>query len=944
MNLRETLRVVHEPCGQEHPYEQLAIERFPRAPLPGQEVSIGLATSPRGAAESVWVTWSVDTSGGTGRASGTRLGDDGQLCYWRAGLPAFLAGQSVEYRIHASGRCGIVSTAPFTFFVAEWRESGKVLGYRLTRDSVVLECAAADPMLRTGVRLSFPRADQLHVQLAYGVRKGVSPAWAGAGEREPPSGATYTLVEDSSAAIAIAAGRLRLAIDRRNGSLSLGRADGSVFLRQAEPAAWLVGREGRPSRLRLVFDSPPSEAFHGFGERFNALNQRGNVIDMRVYDPYKALHTRTYLPVPFMLSSRGYGLYVNSSRNVVFDLAASRQGQLLLSAETSHEGMLDYYVMEASDPKRIIAAYTDLTGKPRLPPVWAFGPWMSSNEWNSQARVLEEIATTMAHGIPATVLVIEAWSDEATFYVWNDAGYSPGHPSEAFGYRDFTFPPEGRWPDPKQMVDELHRLGIRLLLWQIPVLKRMELPHPQCQADEEYAIAQGYVVRDADGKPYRVRPSWFKGGVVLDFTNPAAVDWWLRKRAYLLDELGVDGFKTDGGEHLWGKGLVFADGRHGDEVWNLYPNLYIGAYHRLAMERRKGDAITFSRAGFAGAQCHPCHWAGDADSTWEAFRASILAGLNAGLSGVPFWGWDLAGFGGAVPSAELYLRAAAMAAFCPIMQYHSEYNEHRLPCRDRTPWNIAEQTGDSDAIRGFRKYARVRMNLIPYIYSEAWKCSKTGIPLMRPLLLEFPDDPGCRDNPYQYLFGRSLLVCPVVEEGRSSWPVYLPAGRWYDLWTGEVLEGQRRLERHTPKDTIPVFVRSGAILPLNLGHEYCLAGDIGNAVDRYRNLSFWLYPHEHVSDEWYDGISSRSCRLEYEVRTDGGKALVSIDPIDYDYCLAFMESSPSGVRIDGRVLREAKILRRWQDSVREGWCLDPERRVAWVRVRRRTGRSMIELA
>ena len=945
MNPRVTLRVLHEPCGQEHPYEQLAIERFPRAPLPGQEVSIGLATSPSGAAESVWVTWSVDAAVGTGRASGTRLEDDGQLSYWRVGLPAFLAGQSVEYRVHASGNCGTVSTDPFTFFVPEWREVGEVLCYRPTGDGLILECVAGDPALRSTLKLSFPRADQLRVQLAYGVPAEASPGRAGVGERKPPPGAACTLVEDSPAGITVATERLRLAIDRRHGRLDLSRAGGGLLLRQAEPATWLLGQDGRPSQLRLVFESPPSEAFYGFGERFNALNQRGNVLDVRVYDPYKDLRTRTYLPVPFFLSSQGYGLYVDSSRDVVFDLASTQPDRLSFSAELDGEGMLDFHVMEASDPKQIIAAYTDLTGKPHLPPIWAFGPWMSSNEWNSQARVLEEVAETIGHDIPATVLVIEAWSDEATFYVWNDACYSPGHPSEPFGYRDFTFPPEGRWPDPKGLVDELHRLGIRLLLWQIPVLKGMELPHPQCQADEEFALAQGYVVQEASGQPYRVRPPWFKGGLVLDITNPAAVEWWLRKRAYLLDELGVDGFKTDGGEHLWGKGLRFADGRRGDEVWNLYPNLYTGAYHEFATTKRNRDATIFSRAGFTGAQKHPCHWAGDADSSWEAFRSSIVAGLNAGMSGISYWGWDLGGFSGEIPTADLYLRAAAMAAFSPIMQYHSEYNEAREPRRDRTPWNIQRRTGDLQVIDTFRKYARLRMNLLPYIYSEAWKSSRSGIPMMRAMALEFPEDDVCsRDFLYQYLFGEYLLVAPIVVAERRSWQVYLPQGDWHDLWTGDSYIGPLIVDHPAPRDVIPVFVRAGACLPLNLGPRHELGEGVGNATDRYHYLTFLVYPRGQTSYEWYDGLSATICPLRCGAAPQPGRVRLELGPIEYDHTVAVRSGPPSAVRIDGQAVERCDDAVRWLGAPGQAWRFDPERRLCLVRLGPRAGPTVLELS
>ncbi|HVO42085.1 MAG TPA: TIM-barrel domain-containing protein, partial [Aggregatilineales bacterium] len=564
-------------------------------------------------------------------------------------------------------------------------------------------------------------------------------------------------------------------------------------------------------------------------ERFNALDQRGQQLDVRCYEEYKNQGKRTYIPMPFVVSSRHYGLYLETSRRVSYDLAAARPDRWSFDVEVGGDGDPNLILFTAPDLFQITGLFSDYTGKATMLPTWAFGPWMSGNEWNSQARVLEEVEQTQTYDIPATVLVIEAWADEVTFYIWNDAVYMPKAGGEFFRYGDFSFHADGKWPDPKAMIDHLHSQGIRCVLWQIPAFKKLEESHAQQQADEAYLTEHGYMVREADGSPYRIRPLWFKGGMVWDVTNPEARRWWLAKRAYLLDELHVDGFKTDGGEHLWGYDLRFADGRTGAELWNEYPLLYVKAYHEFARERR-GEALTFSRAGFTGAQRYPAHWAGDENSTWDAFRHSILAGLSAGISGIPFWGWDIGGFSGEIPGAELYLRATAMAAFCPIMQYHAEFNQHRLPRRDRTPWNIQERTGDEAVIPTFRYFANVRMNLAPYLVEEARHGVESGQPMMRALALAFPDDPACREFPYHYLFGRSLLVAPVVEEGVRDCPVYLPAGTWYDLWTGQRFTGAQRVTYPTPVNVLPVFVREDARLPLFLAEGGRLGDSVGNQV------------------------------------------------------------------------------------------------------------------
>jgi alpha-D-xyloside xylohydrolase len=451
---------------------------------------------------------------------------------------------------------------------------------------------------------------------------------------------------------------------------------------------------------------------------------------------------------------------------------------------------------------------------------------MSSNNWDNQAEVEKQVALTEEHGIPATVLVIEAWSDEATFYIWNDATYTEKPGSEAFTYDDFTFPEWGRWPDPKGMVEHLHEHGLKLILWQIPVIKQTAtLRHAQKRADEEHFIAQNYGVRHPNGEALRLPEGWFKDSLLMDFTSPEGRDWWFSKRQYLIDDLGVDGFKTDGGEMVWGRDLVFADGTDGLLNRNRYPRDYISAYYRFAQQN---GGICFSRAGYTGAQTFPAHWAGDERSTWDAFKRSLLAGLSAGMSGVIFWGWDFAGFSGDVPSAELYLRGAQMACFCPIMQYHAESKAELN--QDRTPWNIADRSGDGRALTGYAFYANLRMQLLPYLEREAAHCVAHRTPLMRAMLLDHQDDATAKKLWDQYMLGRDLLVAPVIEEGATSREVYLPKGRWWHLFE------QRWYEAgwHTvaaPLESIPVFLREGATLPLGFDTEMRLGSTMRSGIN-----------------------------------------------------------------------------------------------------------------
>jgi len=755
------MQIIHTPYGQEHPYEQLPEERFPRQPLAGEPFTVGIVTRPPGAVKQVIVHQTID---------GDELALVEAICQtdWQAKQEEGVGAEFLERIVRVEQDVWHAQlTAP---------DFGQTLTYWIEADGVRSE----DYTLR-------------------------GEAWQ--------SGGGWTFDGQT------------MTVARRNDARSTNNG-----LPEIADVSWLDDGQ-RARRVRLTFRAQPDEGFFGLGERFNALNQRGNVLDVRCYEQYKNQGKRTYMPIPFLLSSAGYGLYVDSSRWMQFDLGATGSDCWTLEADLGADETLRLVWFRGEDPFQIVGQFTRRAGPALLPPPWAFGLWMSGNEWNSQARVEREVKASLEHGIPPSVLVIEAWSDETTFYVWNDAQYAARAGHEAPRYSDFTFPPDGKWTDPKSMVDWLHAHDVKVLLWQIPVLKILEGRHPQHAADRAYFEGQGLGGREADGSLHKVRPFWFRGGYLWDVTNPAARDWWLNKRAYLLDEVGIDGFKTDGGEHLWGADTCFADGRRGDELWNEYPRHYSEAYYQFANQKR--EAVTFSRAGFTGSGRSPLHWAGDENSTWEAFRHSILAGLSAGISGIPFWGWDLGGFSGEIPSVELYLRGTAMAAFCPVMQYHSEFNQGREPNRDRTPWNMQERTGDARVIETFRFFVNVRRNLLPYIWREAEHSAATGEPMMRALKLT---DPAASD--YQYYIGRDLLVSPVVEPDASQWQLYLPLGHWFSLWDRTEYLGGRAVEVETPLNRIPVLVRAGAEIPAHLPPTGQLGDPVEFSVIPNRILSF----------------------------------------------------------------------------------------------------------
>lgn len=602
-------------------------------------------------------------------------------------------------------------------------------------------------------------------------------------------------------------------------------ADGaidSIGRSRVVPGSVAVLHDGRRA-IRIRFELPIATGEHvsGLGERFDALDHRGATLDSVVFEQYKSqgAERKTYLPMPFahVVGGEGWGFHIRSSRRAWFDFAHTIDDRIRVEVELDDESpaLTNLLAVRFYDgaPDEVLSQFLDDAGKPVELPDWVFRLWASGNEWNTQAEVMRQMDLHREHDIPVGSVVIEAWSDESTFTAFRDARYVVTEDGAPHVLADFEFPSQGAWPNPKGMVDELHKRDITVHLWQIPLIKMRPHPVAQAKADAEAAIKENVLIREIapDGtlRPYRNRGWWFPLGLMPDLTDEYAARWWTEKRRYLVDEVGIDGFKTDGGEHAWGRDLVYLDGRKGDEKNNAFPVAYARAYGGLLCSAGKAP-VTFSRSGFTGSQAHGVFWAGDENSTWQAFRWSVLAGLSAAASGIVYWGWDIAGFSGDIPDVELYLRATAASVFMPIMQYHSEFNHHRTPSHDRTPWNIAERSGRDDVIPVFRRLVKLRERLIPYLTEQARVTIDTARPLMRPLYFDHPHDESVWSTQPQWMLGDDLLVAPVLEAGAIRWPVYLPAGKWVDAWSGERLSGVAQTDAVTPLDHIPVYVREEA--------------------------------------------------------------------------------------------------------------------------------------
>lgn len=812
----------------------------------------------------------------------------------------------------------------------KWHHITEISDYSDYGDHIIFYCKSDSSLYAPKVNISFVSPKVFRMQM--------SPMKM---DLTTSGSSQYTIAENKRH-IFISTSILILKVQKNPWSLSIHKKDNKKLITKEKLSRfdssgsfkWYANK-GLITKLKECFFTPSNEEFFGFGERFNRFYQRGHKVEMCVTNHYLDHKSDSYMPIPFFLSTKGYGIYVNSSRYCLFEMCTRKDDMYSFTLDASRvdNPLLDYYFIAGDTPKDVIINYTNITGKSALPSQWVFGPWMSSNGWDSQSRVMGEVNRTITEDIPATVVVIEAWSDEATFYIWNDAEYQPKSGDKIFSYEDFKFPSSGRWPDPKKMVDELHQKGLRVILWQNPVCYGAN-PNVQQKNDEKYIKKQGYYIKNPNSSDriYRIpQKNWFSGGIPLDFTNPNAVRWWLSKRAYLFDmgtndkgeTVGIDGFKTDGGEHIKNADLIFYDGRRGDEMQNAYPNSYIKAYHDFVREKTHRDGITFSRAGFAGSQKFPCHWAGDERSTFKGFKQSIIAGLTAGISGISFWGWDLAGFTGTSrPTEELYARSAAMAAFCPIMQYHAIAYKEGKECLDRTPWSFSPKT-----MGIYRKYATIRMNLMPYIYSEAKRYSNTGLPLMRPLAIEYPEDKSYQDKIYEYLFGEFLLIAPVVYEGVETGDVYLPSGEWIDFWKETQYHGPQTITYPTPVDIIPVFIKSGAILPMTLNEDYIIGGSITN----FSQLVFNMYPSGASSYEWYDDSSQTVRTIECIKRYTGANTEINLPVITTACTLIVHNSRPISVTENEDNLKKHESLNNLKAAAK-GWWYDESRQIVYIKL------------
>jgi alpha-glucosidase (family GH31 glycosyl hydrolase) len=915
----------HDPAGPDDIYggDEVSsdlgkIERMPRDVIENENVILKFATVSTDKIQDCYADVYVDNNLSKSIKSELLTSEkDGQ--YWQADIGKYSYGTGVKYCFRVKENGNEIKSSFYSMPVHRWDYITRVNKAEFKNNVLVLSCTSTNPRFNPRINISFSSAKAAKVQVTFDNNEMKNDA---------VSFSAVSSIKQDQAEISCANIK---AVARYNPlKISVYEGDKEIVTQYSQSENSSVGFLNDNNAILKVcekFYTGNDEKFYGFGERYNALNQRGNILDNYTVSISPEHGLKTYIPVPFYLNSNSYGFYLNSTYYSKFKLDPDKNNKCEIIADFGSKttGAFEYYLFVSDKPADIITEYCKITGIPESIPVWSLGPWISANEWDKQSEIEAQLDSLKKYNIPNTVVVIEAWSDEETFYIFNDAQYINKPGSDGFSLKDFKF--TGRWPDPPGMINNLHKDNMRLVLWNINVLKASDVPNKQRDIDEKYAIDKGYVVKNADGTPFRIPASpWFSRSLNLDFTNKEAAEWWMNKRKYLIDELKVDGFKTDGGEFMWGRGLQFSNGMKGDEIRNSYPDYYINAYYKYIKKYNK-EGIVFHRAGTAGAQSHPLAWAGDQRSSFHAFREAIHACLNSSVSGIPFMAYDIAGYmDQSELTPQLYKRSVAQAVFSPVMQFHSCYSGDAG--LERSPWNMSRMFNDPSCINVYKKYSELRFNIIPYLYTESRLTSESGIPLMRPLFLQYPDDAKAAAIEEDYMLGNNLIVFPVVEAGNQK-NIYLPAGNWYDLWTLKEYTGSKSYNLQVPDDHIPVFIKAGSIVPLNLNKQYTLADSISNNLSSYDNLTFYMLPSATANLEYYD-YTNDSKKL-ISLISDNSK--IKIDMPDFEYSVSLVVKVKDFVKLESsQELSERANLKSVIESD-NSWYYSPGDELLYVKLK-----------
>lgn len=529
--------------------------------------------------------------------------------------------------------------------------------------------------------------------------------------------------------------------------------------------------DGTETYMRQQLTMGVGELIYGLGERFTAFTKNGQSVAIWNEDGGTSTY-QSYKNIPFYISNKGYGVFVNHPEKVEFEIGTEQVTKTAFSVEG---GYLDYYLFNGPSMKEVLERYTDLTGKPSLPAPWTFGLWLSTSFTTNydEETVMSFVDGMLDRGIPLRTFHFDCfWMKEFhwTDFVWD---------SRVF-------------PDPKGMLSRIKAKGLNICVWINPYI-----------AQESGLFAEGmekgYFVKRTNGDVWQW-DMWQPGMALVDFTNPDACAWYQEKLAGLLD-MGVDCFKTDFGERIPVDGIEYFDHSDAKKMHNYYTYLYNKTvYDILEKKRGKGEAVLFARSATVGGQKFPVHWGGDCWSDYESMEESLRGGLSLLMSGFGFWAHDIGGFE-STSTPDVYKRWVAFGLLSSHSRLHGSTSY-------RVPWAY-----DEEAVDVVRFFTRLKARLMPYLYKTAIQANKTGVPTMRSMVLEFTEDRTCHYVDKQYMLGDSLLVAPIFNE-ESLADYYLPAGRWTDFFTGEVKEGGRWIQEKHGYLSVPLLVKENSIVAI----------------------------------------------------------------------------------------------------------------------------------
>ncbi len=537
--------------------------------------------------------------------------------------------------------------------------------------------------------------------------------------------------------------------------------------------------------MRCQMDLGIGEKIYGLGERFTPFVKNGQVVDMWNEDGGTCSEI-AYKNIPFYLTSRGYGVLVNSPGKVSYELCS----EVVTRAQFSVPGeKLDFMVIGGDGPKGVLSNYTALTGRPALPPAWTFGLWLSTSFTTDYD---EKTAMSFVDGMAQRGIPLQVFHFDCYWMAENE-------------WCNFTWD-QNMFRDAPGMLRRLGNRGLRVCVWINPYIAQKS---PLFQE----AAQNGYLLHRPNGDVWQW-DLWQAGMGIVDFTNPAAWDWYQGKLRGLMD-MGVDCFKTDFGERI-PTDVTYYDGSDPQLMHNYYTYLYNECVFEVLEDRRgEGQACLFARSATVGGQRFPVHWGGDCSSNYLSMSESLRAGLSLCLSGFAFWSHDISGFEGTAP-AHVYKRWAAFGLLSTHSRLHGS-NSYRVP------WLFDEESVDV-----VRKFTCLKCVLMPYLYAAATEAHQTGVPVMRAMVLEFPEDLCCQDLDRQYLLGGSLLVAPVFTE-TGDVDYYLPKGRWTNFLTNQEVEGGGWQHEVHDFMSLPLMARENSIIAVGANHttvEYDYGQDL----------------------------------------------------------------------------------------------------------------------